>query len=93
VSRENGWRVTFDRGTAFIEGPKTEARRRIAACGDHGPAWVSRRNAWATSPDIANRVIDQLDGRQPVVLEDVAQVELDLTATGLANIRPQESLW
>ena len=48
------WRVEFDHGTAFVYGPKTEARRRIAACGDNGPIWTRRREAWATSPQVAN---------------------------------------
>lgn len=93
MNSQDGWRVSFDRGTAFVVGPKTEARRRIAACGDSSPTWVRRRNAWATSPAVANRVVDQLDGRLPVMLEDVAQTELDLTATSPANVRAQESLW
>lgn len=93
MTPENGWRVTFDRGTAFVQGPKAEGRRRIAACGDKSPTWVRRRNAWATSPAIANRVVDQLEGRQPLAIEDVSQTELDLTATGPANVRAQESLW
>jgi hypothetical protein len=68
------WRVTFDRSTAFVEGPKAEARRRIAACGDAGPAWVARRSAWATSPTAAARVLDQLEARRiPVAVEDVGQ--------------------
>jgi len=74
-------RVIFDRDTAFIVGDKAEVRRRIAACGDHGPIWVPRRGAWATSPAVANRVLDQLEGRQPVVVDDTAQAELDLTET------------
>jgi hypothetical protein len=74
------WRVTFDRSTAFVVGPKAEARRRIAACGDHSPMWVARRSAWATSPAVASRVLDQLEARRvTVTVEHADQVELDLT--------------
>jgi hypothetical protein len=73
------WQVTFDHGTAFITGPKAESRRRIAACGDHAPTWVGRMAAWATSPAVANRVLDQLEARRmPVTVEDTAQAALDL---------------
>lgn len=92
----NGWRTTFDRGTAFIEGPKAEARRRIAACGDQSPVWVSRRGAWATSPAVANAVLDQLEGRRvPVLLDDTAQTGFDLSQTEPANVTGarQGELW
>ena len=78
-------RVIFDRDTAFIVGDKAEVRRRIAACGDHAPIWVRRRGAWATSPAVANRVLDQIEGRRPVVVEDADQAALDLTETVPAN--------
>lgn len=80
------WRVEFDRATAFVHGPKDEARRRIAALGDNGPVWVARRKAWATSPAVANRLLDQLEGRHvAAAVEDVDQTALDLTATSPAN--------
>lgn len=87
------WGATFDAGTAFIVGPKAEARRRIAACGDRWPVWVARRNAWATSPAVANRVLDQLEARNVIArVEDSGQASLDLTETGPANDIPA-SLW
>ena len=90
------WLVEFDHGTAFITGPKAEARRRIEACGDHGPIWTHRRGAWATSPSTASRVIDQLEARRvAVTIEHADQVCLDLSETTPAN-QPslrQESLW
>lgn len=88
------WRITFDHDTAFVAGPKVEARRRIAVCGDSSPIWVSRRDAWATSPTVANRVLDQIEGR-PVAVEDVDQCELNLTDTTPANVPPvrQGVLW
>lgn len=69
------WRVEYDQDTAWIVGPsKAEARRRIAACGDASPIWTARRGAWATSTEVANRVLDQLEGRHiGVVVEDTAQ--------------------
>ena len=80
------WRVEFDRGTAFITGPKAEARRRIEACGDHGPIWTHRRSAWATSPTTASRVIDQLEARRvTVTVENADQACLDLSETVPAN--------
>lgn len=90
------WRVAFDASTAFIAGPKAEARRRITACGDSSPIWVARRNAWATSTPVARRVLVQLEARNLTVpVEDAAQVELDLTDTGPANVPPerQGALW
>lgn len=90
------WRVTFDRGTAFVAGPKAEARRRLAVCGDVSPIWVARREAWATSPAAANRLLDQLEGRHLTVpVEDAAQVALDLSETQPANVPPerQGALW
>ncbi len=91
------WRVTIDRGTAFIEGPKAEARRRIAACGDPAVPWVARRNAWATSPAVARRLLDQLDARRiRYVVDDSAQGLLDLTETEPANalsVERQGVLW
>jgi hypothetical protein len=72
-------RVVFDAGSAFIEGRKAEIRRRIAACGDRSPLWVQRRQGWATSPEVARRVLDQLDARRiPYQVEDTAQTGLDL---------------
>ena len=87
------WRVEFDRGTAFLHGPRAEARCRIAACGDTDPIWIRRRQAWATSPAVANRVLDQLEGRQPVVVENTDQTELTFTETEPANIVRQAALW
>ena len=90
------WAVVFDRGTAFVAGPKTEARRRIAACGDHSPIWIGHRSAWATSPEAANRVLDQLEARNVTVsVDDVRQPRLDLTETGPASVAPerQGELW
>lgn len=72
------WRVIFDGQIAFIVGPKAEARRRIHACGDHAPIWVQRRSAWATTPAVANRLLDQLRGQHVVPVEDTDQPELDL---------------
>lgn len=92
----SAWRVEFDRGTAFVTGSKTEARRRLAACGDRSPLWVQRRDAWATSPAAARRLIDQLEARNiGVTIDDVAQGALDLTATTAANVLPDrpEGLW
>lgn len=88
------FKVHFDHNTAFIIGPKVEARRRIAACGDSSPIWVRRREAWATSTTVANRVLDQLEGK-PVVIEDVDQPGLDITDTSPANVPPirQGVLW
>ncbi len=89
-----GWRVTFDRGTAFVAGPKSEARRRLEAC--HGsPVWVNRRSAWATSPAAASAVLDQLEARRiPAVVENADQTPLDLSDTEPANTpSAQESLW
>ena len=90
------WRVTFDNRTAFVAGPKADARRRLTVCGDHSPTWVSRRDAWATSPATARRLLDQLDARNITVsIDDEAQVALDLSDTEPANVpsRRQESLW
>lgn len=90
------WRCVFSAGSAFIYGPKAEARRRIAACGDSSPIWVSRRPAWATSPSVANRVLDQLEARNiTVTVEDTGQARLDLTDTEPANVPPerQSALW
>lgn len=90
------WRIEFDRATAFVTGPKAEARRRVAACGEADPIWVQRRGAWATSPSIASRVIDQLEARRiPVTVENADQVCLDLTETTPANTPSmrQEGLW
>lgn len=90
------WRVAFDRSTAFVGGPKAEARRRIAACGDPDPVWTSRRSAWATSINTASRVIDQLEARRiPVVVENVDQACLDLSETVPANTLSlrQEGSW
>lgn len=89
------WRVEFDHATAFVTGPKVEARRRLAALGEHSPIWVNRRSAWATSTTIANRLLDQIDGRAAAVVEDAQQDVLDLSETVPAN-QPslaQEALW
>ena len=95
MSGQSPWRVTFDRGTAFITGPKAEARRRIAACGDHSPVWVARRGAWATGPAVASRVLDQLEARRITATVDNAdQTELTLSDTEPANLPPaQTALW
>lgn len=86
--------VTFDRGTAFVEGPKTEARRRLAACGDTSPIWTGRRNAWATSAAAANRLIEQLEARNvQAVVEDTAQGGLTFTESHAANDLPDGGLW
>lgn len=91
------WRISYDRGTAFISGPKAEARRRIAACGDRGPLWVGRRTAWATSREVANGVLSQLEAhRVDVVLEHADQAAIDFSDTEPANRLPeqrQEALW
>jgi hypothetical protein len=90
------WRVTFDHASAFVAGPKAEARRRIAAAGDAGPMWVARRNAWATSTAVAVGVLGQLEARRVTVqVEHADQAELDLTRTEPANRPPerQEALW
>ncbi len=89
------WRVTFDRGSAFVEGPKVEARRRIAVCGDRAPAWVARRNAWATSPAVASAVLDQLEARNvSAVIDNADQAALDLSDTQPANSTDrQDVLW
>lgn len=89
------WRVEFDRATAFVTGPKADARRRIAACGDPDPIWTKRRDAWATAPAIASRVVDQLEARRiPVIVDHADQATFDLTETVPAN-QPltQEGLW
>jgi hypothetical protein len=78
-------RVAFDRGTAFIYGPKAEVRRRIEVCGDHGPIWVKQREAWATSPTVANRVLDQLEGRVVVPIDDSDQDEIVFTESVPGN--------
>ena len=87
--------VTFDRGTAFVEGPKTETRRRLAACGDTSPIWTGRRKGWATSTAAANKLIEQLEARNvQTIVEDTAQGGLDLSATEPANmISEQGGLW
>lgn len=90
------WRFNIDGKTAFIAGPKAEARRRITACGDHSPPWVARRGAWATSPAVARRVLDQLDARNiRYALEDTSQLDLDLSDTEPADRPParQGALW
>lgn len=90
------WRVTFDTGsTAFVYGPKAEARRRLAVCGDQSPIWVQRREAWATSVAAASLLLDQLEGRNVAVpIEDAAQTELDLTDTQPANHEVRQGvLW
>ena len=90
------WRITFDRGTAFVEGPRTESRRHIAACGDHSPSWVQRRTAWATSPAVASAVLDQLEARNvSAVVEHADQGSLDLSQTVPANVLPDRpaGLW
>lgn len=88
------WRVQFDRGTAFVEGPKAEARRRLAACGDPSPMWVNRRSAWATSTAAARLLLDQLEARHlPSVVADTAQGALDVTDAGPANVLPDGGLW
>ncbi len=75
----SGWRVTFDAHTAFVAGPKTEARRRLAVCGDDAPIWVNRRDAWATSTKAANRLLDQLEARNiGAVVEDHGQGRLSV---------------
>jgi len=92
----SGWKVTFDHSTAFVAGPKAEARRRIAACGDSAPQWIPRRGAWATSTAVANRVLDQLDARRITTSVEMAdQAQIDLTRTEPANVLSprQESLW
>ena len=92
-----GFRVTFDDAgsTAFVAGPKHEARRRLAVCGDPSPIWVRRREAWATSVPAASRLLDQLEGRNVVVpIEDARQWELDLSELGPANVPlAQGGLW
>lgn len=85
------WRIEFDRATAFVVGPKADARRRIASCGDPDPVWTQRRRAWATSPTTAGRVIDQLEARRiPVVVENADQTCLDLgkpaSATAIGGV-------
>lgn len=90
------WRITIDRGSAFVEGPKGEARRRITACGDMSPLWVQRRDAWATSPAVASRLLDQLDARRiRYTVEDSAQLGLDISDTQPANdlLPRQGALW
>lgn len=91
-----GVRVHYDRGTTvFVTGDKAEVRRRLAVCGDPSPIWVKRRDAWATSVSVAARLLDQLEGRNvSVPIEDVQQVEFDLTETVPANhdLTP-EGLW
>lgn len=88
------WRVTFDHGTAFVEGPKTEARRRLAACGDPAAIWTSRRNAWATSTEAASRLLDQLEARKvPAVVDDTAQGDLVFSESQAANRLPDAGLW
>ncbi|QIX27510.1 hypothetical protein ncot_13495 [Nocardioides sp. JQ2195] len=81
------WRVIFDHQTAYLIGPKNEARRRLAVCGDSSPVWSKLRDAWATSTDVGNRVLDQLEGRNVFVpVEHHDQEELDLTETEPANV-------
>lgn len=72
------WRVEFDRESAFVVGPKVEARRRLAVCGDTSPVWVGRRSAWATSTHAANRLLDQLESKH---------------IRAVVENRDQESLW
>ncbi|RNM13294.1 hypothetical protein [Nocardioides pocheonensis] len=86
--------MTFDHGSAFVEGPKTEARRRLAACGDTSPIWTARRNAWATSTEAASRLLDQLEARNaPTVVEDSAQSGLTFSEAQAANHLPDAGLW
>lgn len=90
------WRVEFSGTTAFVTGPKNEARRRLAVCGDPSPVWVSRRGAWATSTAAANRLLDQLEARNlSVPVDDARQAALDLSETVPANVPPerQGALW
>lgn len=90
------YRVRFDRGTAWVQGPKAEARRRLAACGDANPVWSKTYDAWATSPAAANGLVDQLEARRlPVTVENVEQIALDLSETIPANRLPDrpEGLW
>ncbi len=56
---------------------------------------MNRRSAWATSPTVANRVLDQIEGRQPVAISDVDQTELNITDTEPANVPParDRELW
>lgn len=79
-----GWTVTFDAGTAFVVGPKSDARRRLAACGDRSPLWVPRRQAWATTPAAARAVLDQLDARRiAYTVTDAQQLGIPLTVDDL----------
>lgn len=89
-------RITFDANTAFISGPKSEIRRRLAACGDPSPFWVPRRQAWATSIATANAVLGQLEARRiAVLIEHADQAEIGWTETVPANVAPerQGALW
>lgn len=88
------YRVQFEGNTAFVHGDKAEVRRRIEICGDHGPIWVRRREAWATSPEVANRVLDQLEGRVEVPIDDADQMEIGHAETVPAShdLTP-EGLW
>jgi hypothetical protein len=73
------WEIEFSGATAFVAGPKNEARRRLYGAGDRSPIWTARRKAWATSPEAARGVLDQLDARRiPYRVEDAAQAGLDL---------------
>jgi hypothetical protein len=89
------WRVTYDRGTAFVHGPKTEARRRIAACGDRSPIWTRHREAWATSPAVASLVLDQLEARNiPAGVDHADQSMIQFAGTLPANHdTTPEQLW
>lgn len=88
------WHIAYDGGTAFVAGPKAEARRRIAAAGDPSPLWVARRNAWATSTAAATAVLNQLDARNiPATVEDTAQAAITLDDTQAANALPEGGLW
>lgn len=94
------WCVTFDHATAFVAGPKVEARRRLAVCGDTGPIWVRRRDAWATSTQAANRLLDQLEARNiTAVVEDHGQGRLEVDQNDTepnrlpSPVPPQGRLW
>jgi hypothetical protein len=74
------WSFNFDGGTAFVAGPKAEARRRLHVCGDKSPTWIKRLDGWAISPATARTVLHQLHARWIAnTVEDTAQSVLDLT--------------
>ncbi|MBO0844567.1 MAG: hypothetical protein J2P22_04030 [Nocardioides sp.] len=85
------WRITLDGKTAFVEGPRGSVRTRIVKAGDPSPVWVKRRDAWATSTEVARKVADVLDRfKVPYRIEDTAQLGLGLAYDETLDYAPPE---